>query len=79
MDESRSLPKDTDFAMDPTLAGLTHIFTAPRRICDNCGQQGEQASIVTNTISITSLLLDYVAVGKLQSLDAEHVKPLSKV
>ncbi len=29
MEESRSLPKDADFAMDPTLAGLTYIFTAP--------------------------------------------------
>jgi len=75
MEESRSLPKDADFAMDPTLAGLTYIFTAPQQICDNCGQHAEQGTIVTNTVPITSLLLDYVAIGKLQSLNPEHVKP----
>jgi len=76
MEESRSLPKDADFAMDPTLAGLTYIFTAPQQICDNCGQHAEQGTTVTNSVPITSLLLDYVAIGKLQSLNPKHVKPL---
>ena len=75
MDEPQSLRPDADYVMEPSLAGITHVFAAPEQICDNCGLQGEQSAIVTNTVPVTSLLLDYLAKGTLESLRPEHVKP----
>ncbi|OCL09432.1 Di-copper centre-containing protein [Glonium stellatum] len=57
----------------PTLAGSATVFAAPVEACDNCGRQEEQAVLVTDTSDITPMLLDYQAVGELQSLSAEHV------
>ena len=59
----------------PSYVGVVHIFAAPRSACDNCGQQAEQSDRVTNTISMTSLLLDYVETGSLASMEPEDVKP----
>ena len=61
--------------MEPSLAGLTHVFAAPQEICDNCGLQNQQGEIMTSTVPITSLLLDYIKGGQLESLRPEHVKP----
>ena len=61
--------------MEPSLAGITHVFAAPEQFCDNCGQQAQQAATANNTVQVTSLLQDYVATGALQSLRPEHVKP----
>lgn len=74
-DSSAPIPADSNYILEPTLAGLTHIFAAPETLCDNCGRQDQQATIVTNTVPITSLLLDYVKKGRLESLRPEHVKP----
>ncbi len=75
MNTAYSLPADADFAMEPSLAGVTHIFAAPREACDKCATQEQQSVKVTNTVPITSLLLDYVRKNQLQSLEPEHVTP----
>jgi tyrosinase len=59
----------------PGFVGLNHVFAAPREACDNCGRQEEQATKVTDTSPITSLLLDYVISGGLESMEARHVRP----
>ena len=69
------IPADSNYILEPTLAGITHIFAAPENLCDNCGRQDQQGTLVTNTVPITSLLLDYVKKGRLESLRPEHVKP----
>ena len=70
-----SIPQDADLALDPGLAGITHVFAAPVEACDNCGIQSELATVVTNTVPITSLLLDYVRVGELSSMEPDNVRP----
>ena len=74
-DSSAPIPADSNYILEPTLAGITHIFAAPENLCDNCGRQDQQGTVVTNTVPITSLLLDYVKKGRLESLRPEHVKP----
>lgn len=61
--------------MNPYLAGINHVFAAPRQICDNCGQQDAAGSLASDTVPITPLLLDYVMNGTLESMRAEHVGP----
>ncbi|KAF5635886.1 tyrosinase precursor (monophenol monooxygenase) [Fusarium sp. NRRL 52700] len=58
----------------PGFAGLSHILAAPTNVCDNCASQQEQGQLVTSTTAITSLLLDYVQVGKLNSMEEDDVK-----
>ncbi|KAF5642479.1 tyrosinase precursor (monophenol monooxygenase) [Fusarium tjaetaba] len=58
----------------PGFAGLSHILAAPANVCDNCATQEEQRQLVTSTTPITSLLLDYVKVGKLNSMVENDVK-----
>ena len=67
--------RGSEWSQSPGFVGLTHIFTAPKEACDNCGKQEEQSQLVTSTSPITSLLLDYVEVEKLESMSPEHVKP----
>ena len=67
--------KSDDWSIAPTLAGSTYIFSAPVEICDNCGIQKEQAHLVTDTTSLTGLLMDYVKTGDLVSLEPDAVKP----
>ncbi|KAI0482566.1 hypothetical protein GGR56DRAFT_620540 [Xylariaceae sp. FL0804] len=67
-----------DGYQQPSLAGVHHIFAAPREACDNCGRNEEQAAVVETTIPITSLLVDYRASGALPSLEPEHVEPFLK-
>lgn len=74
-ESSAPIPADSNYILEPTLAGITHIFAAPENLCDNCGRQDQQGTLVTNTVPITSLLLDYVKNGRLESLRPEHVKP----
>lgn len=64
-----------DWSALPGFAGVSHIFTAPREACDNCGRQEEQAVHVTATTPVTSLLLDYVKAGQLGSMEPEDVEP----
>ncbi|MCJ1396693.1 hypothetical protein MMC18_009585 [Xylographa bjoerkii] len=71
----------TKYFLEPTLAGLNHIFAAPVQLCDSCGTQQQQAFVISNTTSITSMLLDYVKVPpesgleRLESMRPEHVEP----
>ncbi|RBQ80962.1 hypothetical protein FVER14953_10660 [Fusarium verticillioides] len=58
----------------PGFAGLSHILAAPTNVCDNCANQGEQGQLVTSTTAMTSLLLDYVQIGKLNSMGEDDVK-----
>jgi tyrosinase len=61
--------------MSPYLAGINHIFAAPREVCDNCGRQDAAGVLASDTVPITPLLLDYMALGVLESMRAEHVHP----
>lgn len=65
------------YSQSPYLAGLNHIFAAPREICDNCGDQEAAGQLATDTNPITPLLLDYLDLpdNGLESLRPEHVKP----
>lgn len=59
----------------PTLAALNHVFTAPEAACDNCAKQAEDHHFVSGTNPITPILLDYVSIGALPSLEPQVVKP----
>ncbi|MCJ1439065.1 hypothetical protein MMC27_008456 [Xylographa pallens] len=59
----------------PGFFGVTHVFAAPKEACDHCGKQEEQAQLVTSTSAMTSLLLDYVETGKLNSMESADVEP----
>jgi tyrosinase len=61
--------------MEPSFAGLNHVFTSPTEICDNCGLAEQQHKLISSTSPITSMLLDYAETGQLASLRPEHVKP----
>lgn len=58
----------------PSFAGVSHILAAPANVCDNCASQEEERQLVTSTTPITSLLLDYVQVGKLSDMEEDNVK-----
>ncbi|KAF4499532.1 Tyrosinase [Fusarium agapanthi] len=58
----------------PGFAGLSHILAAPPSVCENCANHQEQGQLVTSTTPITSLLLDYVQIGKLNSMEEVIVK-----
>ncbi|KAI9894687.1 MAG: hypothetical protein M1814_002043 [Vezdaea aestivalis] len=61
------------YIINERLVGLSHVFAMPVEICDNCDAQATQALKITNTSPITAVLLDYIEVGELGSLDPEHV------
>lgn len=61
--------------LNPYLAGVNHIFAAPREVCDNCGQQDAAGYLASDTMSLTPLLLDYVSNGTLESMRPSHVRP----
>ena len=63
------------YKMAPTLAGINHVFAAPAAACDNCARQGEDHLVIGNTKPITSMLLDYVKIGKLANLQPDVVVP----
>lgn len=65
----------TEWSRLPGLVGVTHVFAAPVEACDHCGKQEEQSQLVTSTSPITSLLLDYVETGRLESMEAQDVEP----
>jgi hypothetical protein len=50
-----------------------YVFAAPVEMCDNCGAQEEQAYLVSDTVPITPMLLDYEKTGELASLGAVDV------
>lgn len=64
-----------DYSQAPTLAGSTYIFSSPKEACDKCEIQQEHGHLVSDTTPITPILMDYVKVGLLTSLEPEHVKP----
>jgi len=64
-----------DYALQPTMAGLNHIFTSTREACDNCGYQMEEGHLVTDTNPITPMLLDYIEIGQLADLTPANVVP----
>ncbi|OAP60301.1 hypothetical protein AYL99_05303 [Fonsecaea erecta] len=73
--KSRFPDDPAEYVASPYLAGINHIFAAPREVCDNCGQQDAAGVLASDTVPITPLLLDYVGVGTLESMRAEHVRP----
>lgn len=64
-----------DYSLAPTLAGSTYIFSSPREVCENCQIQQEDGHLVCDTTPITPILMDYIKIGQLVSLEPEHVKP----
>jgi tyrosinase len=74
--ESTRINTDTeDYLIKPTLAGLSHIFVAPTEACDNCAQQLEAGARAIDSTAINPMLLDYVKIQELESLEPVHVKP----
>ena len=63
----------TKYLIEKELAGTTNVFAAPIQACDNCGRDLKRAVLVADTTDITPILLDYVKVGRLQSLGASDV------
>lgn len=57
------------------LAGSTYIFSSPREACASCGIQQQHGHLVSDTTPITPILMDYIKIGQLASLEPEHVKP----
>ena len=64
-----------DYALQPTMAGLNHVFTSTREACDNCGYQMDEGHMVTDTNPITPMLLDYIEIGQLADLTPANVVP----
>ncbi|CZT49606.1 uncharacterized protein RSE6_10479 [Rhynchosporium secalis] len=66
-----------NYGQSPYLAGINHIFAAPREVCSNCGDLEAAGQLATDTSPITPLLLDYLDVPNngLASMRPEHVKP----
>ncbi|KAM0230827.1 hypothetical protein ACHAPO_008883 [Fusarium lateritium] len=58
----------------PGFTGMSHILAASRDACENCARQDDEAQVVTSTTPIISLLLDYIQIGNLSSMDANEVK-----
>lgn len=73
--KSRFPDDPEDYAINPYLAGINHIFAAPRQVCDNCGQQDAAGVLASGTIPITPLLLDYMNNGTLDSMRPDDVHP----
>lgn len=71
----------------PALAGIHHVFTSSAEACHNCSGHAESAHLISDTTSITSILLDYThakvkeatkttpAEYELPSMAPEHVVP----
>ena len=70
---SQNLGPATDLVLDPSLVGVTHIFTSPAESCPNCASQAAEKLIVRNTVPFTSQLLDYVAIEQLRSMGPSDV------
>ena len=64
-----------DYSLAPTLAGSTYIFSSPREVCESCQTQQEHGHLVSDTTPVTPILMDYVKIKQLKSLEPEHVKP----
>ncbi|KAH7403824.1 hypothetical protein BKA64DRAFT_461089 [Cadophora sp. MPI-SDFR-AT-0126] len=66
-----------NYSQSPYLAGINHVFAAPREVCSNCGDLEAAGQLASDTSPITPLLLDYVDIpdNGLESLRPEHVKP----
>ncbi|KAK1830571.1 hypothetical protein QBC39DRAFT_353383 [Podospora conica] len=64
------------YAHSPFLAGVNHVFAAPRELCDNCGDREAAGQLASDTTPVTPLLLDYLGIegNGLESLRPEHVK-----
>lgn len=70
---NQNLGPATDLVLEPTLVGVTHIFTSPTESCLNCASQAAEKLIVRNTVPFTSQLLDYVATEQLRSMEPADV------
>jgi hypothetical protein len=68
-------PELHSYTLDPSFAGLSHVFAAPVGTCVDCAEQSAANVKVTATAPITSKLLDYVLAGALPSLKAKDVEP----
>ncbi|KAK3319425.1 hypothetical protein B0H66DRAFT_603970 [Apodospora peruviana] len=66
----------SEYSMSPYLAGLHHIFAAPREGCDNCASAEAAGKLSVSTTPITSLLLKYLDEegNGVETLRPEHIK-----
>ncbi|KAL9070477.1 MAG: hypothetical protein Q9157_005808 [Trypethelium eluteriae] len=64
-----------NYELQPTMAGLNHVFTSSREACDNCGVQAEEGHLISGTKPITPMLLDYVKIGELPDITPANVVP----
>jgi hypothetical protein len=63
------------FIHEPSLAGFSFNLSGSAESCQNCANHAQQRLMVTNTEMITPMLIDYIIVHKLASLDPKDVKP----
>ncbi len=75
---TQNLGPATDLVLDPTLIGVTHIFTSPVESCTNCASQAAEKLIVRNTVPFTSQLHDYIATEQLRSMEPRDVPDFLK-
>lgn len=71
--EVTALPED--YLVAPTLAAFSYNFTSRIDNCANCAKQGEEGIKITSTEVLTPMLIDYIRIGDLRSLDPTDVKP----
>lgn len=63
------------FGLQPTMAGINHVFTSSREACDNCGMHDDEHHLISGTKVITPMLLDYIEIGDLADLSPANVVP----
>jgi hypothetical protein len=64
-----------NYLVAPTLAAFSYNFTSTTENCANCAKHGEERVKITSTAVLTPILIDYIKIGDLRSLDPNDVKP----
>jgi tyrosinase-like protein len=57
------------------LAAFSYSFTASVETCGNCAKQEEERVKITSSEVLTPMLIDYIKIGELRSLEPSDVKP----
>jgi hypothetical protein len=63
------------YLVAPTLAAFTYNFTSSPDTCENCAQQRKERMKITGCEVLTPILIDYIKIGELKSLEPQDVKP----
>jgi hypothetical protein len=63
------------YLVAPTLAAFSYNFTSSVDECGNCAKQEEERVKITSSEVLTPMLIDYIKIGDLRSLEPSDVKP----